>query len=799
MQMSGTGGSLVEYINISGAREHNLKNIDVNIPKNQLVCFTGKSGSGKSSLIFDTLYAESFRRFLDARSTPVYTMGGGSWNSLKRPKVKSIQGLPPALGLSQRQGVAGQLSTVGTLCGVSDLLRVFFAAFGEVWCSTHHIPLVSQTYADIQEDILERYSGQTIILVARIAEKRKGTFAKEIKKLRSEGFSKLRANGVVYSLQEDDIKLDVKKLNTVDLLVDKIANLSEKRLRRLERALIDSLKYGEGVVRVETEESEKVYNTKAVCPHCGESAAKLDPRHLSHSSLGQCEDCGGSGVEGEEGFEDLHPCHTCDGSRLNKEAIRVKVLGKSIADYTQLHVEDLLSTLKSQSWVDFANETAARLKVYREMVRTLVQMNELDLKHLSLNRAGSTLAPGDLQRLRLANMLSNTLQGALYVIDEPCQGLTKPEVDNLVLVLRKLVKAGASVVAVEHHPRFLESCDTVFQMGPEAGVRGGEVVSETSPKKGRKASAKALKKGKKSSDRVEFSLKNVRGLQFPKSVAIEQGEVNIIRGPSGAGKSTFINMCLMPFLQRELCEETYLETDFVTEKKFGDVFVKGLQDVRPGSMKRASRRSVASALDILVPLRELFAKLTQSQVLGLTPSHFSWHSKVGQCPDCSGRGFVEVQQRYGAPVRLTCETCLGYKLASRSLVPRFQGLNFAEVMELTLEDAVNQFQNQPKIYQRLKPAFDFGLGYVRLGQTMESLSGGEMQRLSLTIELRRQTLEGMWFLLVHPSTGLHLPDIQTLSRLMDEMKEKGATFVVVDNREEILGTHTKIVDFMTNP
>lgn len=819
----------MQTIQVKGAHEHNLQSLDIDIPKNKLVAFTGVSGSGKSSLVFDTLYVEAFRRFADASHAPVQLMGHSFWSRTVRPKFLAIRGLPPALGLSQRQGVAGKLSTVGTISGVSDLLRVYYAAFGNVHCRNCDIPLRATQFRDLLQDIEKNYLNQKITIVAPIVEKRKGAFKDDIEKFRQLGFSKVRVNGTALSLQDDNEKIviDAKKLNTIEVLVDVIQVQPERRAR-LERAIGQALEYGKGVVKIENKNHEQKYNTKSACPQCGESAPRIDPRYFSHSSLAQCSHCGGSGSEQEDLPEDLYPCKKCHGSRLANNRPIVRVQGIL---FERLHSENLLSVLDQlkKNFLLDAGEQRARLQVLSEAIRLVETMCRLGLEHLNLNRSGATLSPGDLQRLRLASMISNQLRGALYIMDEPCQGLTSFEVKRLVKLLKELVGSGSSVIVVEHHPEFLRHCDEIFLMGPGAGRLGGKIVSNfkrpeqieamllekennvsagqalTSSQRGIAASPRQITPRRKSTPDSQLEVQSgalvfedIRVRTAQKSeISFQQSSLTVIRGDAGRGKSSFIEMCVWPAL------ESLLEAERVTTKSLpfckirpvGGIEVNSLHDVRPGSLIRTSRRTVAAALDILVPIREIFAQLPQSQIMGLTPSHFSWNSKHGRCTSCEGRGYLEIAQRFGPPVEVSCEECLGTKLAQRSLVPRFKGLNLAEIMNLTIEEAHRFFAHVRSIENRLSSAMEFGLSYVTLGQGMDSLSGGELQRLTLTLELRRSQLHGSWFLLMHPGTGLHTPDIATLGRLLRMMVSRGATFILLENREEFLRFADQVVEF----
>lgn len=610
-------------IAVRGASEHNLRDVSIDIPKNRLIAFTGVSGSGKSSLVFDTIYVEAFRRFADASHAPVYVMGSSLLAQKARPRFRAIRGLPPALGLSQSQGVAGKLSTVGTICGMSDLLRVYYAAFGDVFCRNCDIPLRATTFTQLVDRILAQYAGHKVIVAAPVAEKRKGGFATEIERFRQLGFSKLRVNGTVHDLQDEEsrIRIDAKKLNTIDVLVDLLSVAPDKR-KRLERAVSQAIEYGKGVVKIEPGEgshatSEK-FNTRSTCPQCGESAPRLDPRYFSHSSLGQCTDCGGTGAQGEDAPADLFPCSTCKGTRLSPERPIVRVRGQTYEELQGLPL-GALSAFVGHDLTEDSVGDRARLRVTDEVQRSLSTMLRLGLGHLSLNRSGMSLPPGDLQRLRLGAMLSNRLTGALYVLDEPCQGLTAAEVQNLIPVLKDLVVQGATVLVVEHHPEFLKECDLVYTMGPGAGIQGGHVTALSSGKEFFEAEPTLPPRPRAGASRFEqglrFSKCHVRTLKMPE-LAIPQGGITILRGQAGKGKTSFLELCLLPALEALLTSEKTPSSSFCQVQLLGDVKVTHVNDVRPGTLTRTSRRSVAAALEIIVPLRELYAQLPASQVLG---------------------------------------------------------------------------------------------------------------------------------------------------------------------------------------
>jgi excinuclease ABC subunit A len=824
----------MDEIQILGAEEHNLKCVNVRIPKRCLVAFTGVSGSGKSSLIFDTLFAESYRRYSDASQVPTHLFGRQSSAPGRRPKFHAIRGLPPALGLSQRQGVAGKLSTVGTVSGVADLMRVYFAAFGQVSCRTCDIPLQAMTFREVMDAVTARFAGRKITVFAPIVEKRKGAFADEIERFRRSGFTRLRLNGGVIKIDGDQaVPINARKLNTLELVVDGF-QLRQERKERAERAVAQAIEIA-NLVRVEAEPSvageppeAEVYNLSSACPRCGESAPKLDPRHFSNTSLGQCQTCEGTGEEHEGLPGDLFPCTACGGTRLSSQMPLVRVQGRTFGHVMNMALRAILDLSQREIERCAADGSfRARAKVLDEICRLTKVQCQLGVGHLTLGRSGASLAPGDLQRLRLASLLANRLRGAVYVLDEPCQGLTRQEVTELASLLQTFVADGCSVLAVEHHPDFLKQVDHVFVMGPGAGSRGGEVTHRlkggdyASHHDTELASIRSQTAETEDPDgaptskgmTIRFLPATLRGVSFPE-VVLQQRAIHLLRGPSGAGKSTFLNLRLAPFLASR-CEQN-LDDDVLASPLWDELWsspmgirsdesqkkqkgrsvgashvvvpngfqVSGVQIVRPGSLVRSTRRTVASALDVLVPLRERFAALVSSQVLGLTVSDYSWSSKKGQCPGCAGKGYLEYEQKYAPPIEVTCPSCLGSRLTKQSLVPRLRGRNFAEVLSLSIEDAAQFFANDRQIKARLEAALEFGLGYVHLNQSMESLSGGEMQRLVLTLDLKRQRVDGYWYLLTHPGTGLHLPDIQVLGQLMKKLVRRGATFVLIENREE---------------
>jgi excinuclease ABC subunit A len=799
-------GFAVVTLSVRGAQEHNLKKINIDIPKNQLIAVTGVSGSGKSSLVFHTIYAEAFRRFADASQVPIFMMGRSLWSQISRPRFQSLTGLPPALGLSQKQGIANKISTVGTISGISDLLRVYFSAFGDIFCRTCDIPLRAISFSYLCQNVMTHWRGKKIMIIAPLCEKRKGGFAEEILKFRQLGFSKIRLNEKIYDLQDDSqsIPIDTKKLNTLDVIID-YCLVSPEKTQRIERALFQALEYGKNVVYIESSNEFKKFNTRSLCPQCEESAVKLDPRYFSHSSLGQCPQCAGEGSLKPSLETDLFPCPTCQGSRLNLPCLPiVRVFNVSYPETHFMTIAELKKLIQEQWKID-KNQEKSKFKIYSEILSSLHSLIGLGLGHLNLNRSGTTLAPGDLQRIRLASLISNHLTGVLYVLDEPCQGLTHEEVQNVVNVVKDLIKKKATVLAVEHHPVFLSHCDTLVLMGPGAGSQGGEIISVGPPpaKSQSKPWMRQDNTHKKSGTNNSLVFSQLQVRQIKKDhIEIMQNKITILHGKSGSGKRSFVELCLLPAL-RSFTKKMVPDPEafhipfknFCKIKISKNFLVHAVHEIKPGSLVKSSRKSVASALEIMKPLRALFATLTTSQMMGLTENHFSWHSHFGKCEKCFGRGYTEIQNRFANALKIDCEFCLGARLNSRSLVPRFKGLHFFDLMCLTIEDAYALFSTHKFIAKKLEQGLQFGLGYIKLGQTMDMLSGGELQRLNLTLELKHPYLEGVWFLLTHPSTGLHEPDLKTLGQLISLMSKRGASFILIENREELFEYADAIIDF----
>lgn len=788
-------GTLNSYIRVKGASEHNLKGFDVDIPKNQLVVLTGISGSGKSSLAFDVLYQESLRRFSQAIQLPFYATAGGAFNRSRsgRPNVKSIQGLPPALGLTQMQGVAGKLSTVGTLLGASDLLRVYYSAFGEIHCRNCHISLKPLSSEEMCKRLLELKTSSICKILSPIVEKRKGAFREEIEKLRIQGYSKLRVNGKEIRTDESDLVLDHKKLNSISVVVDQL-RIEPTKKYRLQRAVDEALRLSGGVVKVESEDIGSIsFNASASCPICGEWAPKLDPRHFSHSSLGQCKICQGQGTTHPTLSSDLDPCPSCKGGRLDSHLPSVKLFNYG---YASLHTKPISEMTQ---WLEQAYRDAlgnkSKEKVVFELKRLIDSIMSLGLGHLNLGREGWTLSPGDLQRIRLCSIISNPLAGALYVLDEPCQGLTIHEVENLVMVIKKNLRMGSTILAVEHHPHFIKSADCIIEMGPGAGRDGGNIISIKSRKNKnlitKSDNLSLLQESHKFKNFIKFFPFEMRSVGF-QNIDIAFNKINLIRGPSGSGKTTFVEHKLLPLLENL---KNTKEIDYLTGKIIGNLNVDNIIDAKPASITRSSRRSVASVMDALPQLRKVYAALPISQTLGLTESHFSFQSKAGRCSKCQGKGYLELQYKYGPPIEIICDECNGARLNHRSLIPRFKGYSFHEILNIQISDLLSIFGSFKRILNKFNKVIEFGLGYLSLGQTLNTLSGGEIQRLILVSHMNTSHLAGNWFILWHPGTGLHTPDIKTLIQIMDLMVEQGATFVVVENREEFIKKHNNNIIF----
>ena len=811
-------------IEVRGATEHNLKNIDVTIPRNGITIITGVSGSGKSSLAFDTILAESQRRFF-------YTLSHFSRQFLdlgSRPAVRSVTGLSPAIALAQNETMPSRRASVGTLTDISELLGVIFARFGDQLCPKHFLPTSSQSLDDILEHLSGRYPEQTLAICAPIAEAKKGNFATLLASLGARGFLRVYIDGKVVSLSSIP-KLVKEEKHTIKLILDYVkvkAPSRDRLLRSLEAALVEGKDIGEVYVSnakgdIDTTKGES-FSTKSGCPECGFSWPRLDSRYFSANSLGRCDVCHGYGTIGEfvgdvgdevkEGDEEASAfdlagaqvCESCKGTGIHAQYSAIRMNNLAMQDCLSMSLGKLQQAVKSWQGLARLKGNPAFERVAQEVVGGIGSILELGLDYLHLGRRIRSLSGGEAQRLRLASVLGEHLRGVLYVLDEPSQGLHPLEIDRLWGSLQRLKDEGNTVIIVDHDEQLMHKADLIVDLGPGGGQSGGHIMGAFTPrearnfvKQSRTAKHMAEKQGflKFPEPRTFDSFVTVRGarrhnLKIP-AVRIPLGAMTTVTGPSGAGKSSFVLGTLFPNIAASMNKKAKAHhCDSIDGAEgFTEVVV-----IDRGPVAKSSVSMPATYLDVFGDIRDLFAELPEAQMRGLTARSFSLHAEGGRCEECRGRGEVHLTMKFLSDARVPCSVCHGRRYRPHMFDVKFSGLSLDEVLELTIDEAMGHFKNFRKICRKLQPAVDLGVGYLKLGQPSASLSGGESQRLKIVPYLVKQRNAGSLVLIDEPTTGLHAEDIQKLVIVCRRLVTQGATVVVIEHNPEIICASDWIVD-----
>ena len=879
---------LLKSITVHGARQHNLKNIDVEIPRNTLTVITGLSGSGKSSLAFDTIYAEGQRRYVETLSPYARQF----LDQLERPEVDSIDGLSPAISIEQKTTSRSPRSTVGTITEIYDYLRVLYAAIGVPHCPNCGIEISRQSTAQILEQVMALGSQERVMILAPIVRGRKGEYKKELDKLARQGFVRARIDGVLRQLDEE-ITLDRRKNHTIEVVVDRLLIKPDVE-KRLEASIVTATKLADGLVLVAVVNGEeRLYSTKLACPDCGASVPQLEPRSFSFNSpFGACETCNGLGnrwsfdpvkvivdpsrplLDGGLGpggghsyvihalqalaalqkipiqkpFEDLtrkqqtillegangkpgvlgvlekyykeeisseayhdwfmnymsaHVCPDCGGQRLKPSALAVKVKGMAIGELTRMSIRKALDTVKE--WNLTGREKLIGGRPVDEIRNRLDFLMQVGLEYLSLERSAATLSGGESQRIRLATQIGSRLRGVLYVLDEPSIGLHPRDNDRLLTSLAKLRDLGNTVLVVEHDADTIERADYVIDLGPGAGRLGGELVAQGTPadiaknpnsltgqyltgrleisvpEKRRKAGAgKVVIKGA-----TEHNLRSI-DVEFPLGLLI------LITGVSGSGKSTLIN----DILYRAAAKEVYgsrAEPGAHTSITGLDLIDKVIE-IDQSPIGRTPRSNPATYTQVFTPIRDLFAMLPESRQRGYKPGRFSFNVKGGRCEACQGDGLKRIEMNFLPDVYVTCDVCRGRRYNHETLQVKYKGKSIADLLESPVEDALKILENIPQIKAKLETLVRVGLGYLHLGQSSTTLSGGEAQRIKLARELSKRQTGKTLYILDEPTTGLHFEDVRKLLEVLQSLVELGNTVVVIEHNLDVIKTADWIID-----
>ncbi|MCW1148573.1 excinuclease ABC subunit UvrA [Flavobacterium lacisediminis] len=900
-----------ETIEIIGARAHNLKNIDVSIPREKLVVITGLSGSGKSSLAFDTIYAEGQRRYIETFSAYARQFLGG----LERPDVDKIDGLSPVIAIEQKTTSKSPRSTVGTITEIYDFLRLLYARGADAFSFNTGEKMVSYSDDQIKQLILEDFNGKRINILAPVVRSRKGHYRELFEQIAKQGFLKVRVNGQIRDL-EFGMKVDRYKTHDIEIVIDRMAiDTEEDTDKRLSESIKTAMYHGDDVMMVIEQESQEVrfYSRNLMCPSSGISYPNPEPNNFSFNSpKGACPCCNGLGTVNEinlqkiipnpkssiknggfaplgeyksswifkqleiiaqkydfkitdaiedipqeamdmilyggnekfsvvskvmgitkdykidfEGisnfiknqydnsdsasikrwakeFMDENDCPECEGTRLRKESLYFKLNGKNIGELVQMDIAEL-----SEWFADLDNHLSEKQKVIavevvKEITARLQFLLDVGLNYLSLNRSSKSLSGGEAQRIRLATQIGSQLVGVLYILDEPSIGLHQRDNERLIKSLESLRDIGNSVIVVEHDKDMIERADYVIDIGPKAGRFGGQIISKGTPKEllqedtitaqylnGKmkievpKTRREGNGKSIKLSGATGNNLKNV-------SIEIPLGKLVCVTGVSGSGKSTLINETLYPILNAHFFNAVKKPQPY--KKIEGLEHIDKVIDIDQSPIGRTPRSNPATYTDVFSEIRSLYTQTPEAMIRGYKPGRFSFNVKGGRCETCEGSGVRTIEMSFLPDVYVECETCMGKRFNRETLEIRYKGKSISDVLNMTVDEAVEFFENIPKIYRKVKTIQDVGLGYITLGQQSTTLSGGEAQRIKLATELSKKDTGNTFYILDEPTTGLHFEDIRVLMDVINVLVDKGNTVLIIEHNLDVVKLADYVID-----
>ena len=797
----------MDFIKVRGARVHNLKNIDVDIPREKFVVITGVSGSGKSSLAFDTIYAEGQRRYMESLSSYARQFLGLP----DKPDVEQIEGLSPAVAINQKTTNNNPRSTVGTVTEIYDYLRLLFGRIGKPHCPKCGKPVTPQSLDQILAQILKLPEGTKIILLAPIVNQKKGRHEDIFERLKNAGFVRVKVDGKIIEL-DDEIKLAKTKKHDIELVVDRLV-VRENIRSRLSDSLETALNFGNGVVQVQTDNEIFTFSEKNACVDCGISLPEIDPQLFSFNSpKGACKTCGGLGkifeeLQWETMFEWMkavhdfknnddmfNVCPDCHGKRLNPTALAVTVGEKNIAQVTDLSVDKCETFFDELS--DKLNDTDKKIarQVLKEIKSRLKFLRDVGLEYLTLSRKSATLSGGEFQRIRLATQIGSALTGVLYVLDEPSIGLHPHDNEKLLATLKNLRDLGNTLLVVEHDEETMRAADVLVDVGRGAGKCGGEIVAvgnadEISRNEnsltgdylsGRKfiPVPSTRRRAEKFIDFEHVNANNLRDL----SVSVPIETFNVITGVSGSGKSTLVEEVIFPRLSKD---ESVLE-------KFG---IDGIIKIDQDPIGRSPRSNVVTYTKIFDKIRKLFAATQGAQIRGYTSSRFSFNVKGGRCEHCTGNGVLKISMNFLPDVYVTCDVCHGARFNAETLEVKYKGKSIADVLAMPVDEALEFFGNVPTIKRMLQVLHDVGLGYIELGQPANTLSGGESQRVKLAAQLARPINEKkILHIMDEPTTGLHFDDVKKLIDVVQRLVERGDTVLIIEHNLDVIKSADYIID-----
>jgi excinuclease ABC subunit A len=794
---------MLKEIRVKKASQHNLKNIDVQLPRNKLIVITGPSGSGKSSLAFDTLFAEGQRRYLECLSAYARQY----IEQLEKPEVESIEGLSPSISIDQRTISSNPRSTVGTVTEIYDFMRLLYARVGIPHCPRCGRVVSSQTPQQIINRILESSAAEKVKIFSPVIRGRKGEYQRLFERLFKKGFVRARVDGMIRELDER-IQLERMKKHTIEVLIDEIL-ISDSTRKRLEEAVEKALEMSEGDLLVlRPDNTETFYSLSLLCPYCGINLPELEPRSFSFNSpYGACAECHGLGYRtaldewGEAVLTDER-CPACEGSRLKKESLWVKVGARNIYEITDFSIDQLLDFLSGLKFP--ASRRRIALPILKEILSRLRVMDELGMSYLQLNRTTASLSGGEARRVRLAAQVGARLRGVMYVLDEPTIGLHQRDNKRLISLLRNIRDTGNSIIVVEHDEQTIRSADHILDLGPGAGESGGFKVAEgalrtilrakdsLTSQYLRRERMVPLPSRRRSpggwltiTKAAEHNLKEI-DVRLPLSV------LTVITGVSGSGKSTLV----YDILYKSLLNKFYRakQKPGKHEKITGIENINKVVSVDQKPIGRTPRSNPATYTGLFTALRQVFALTQEARIRGYSPSRFSFNLKGGRCEECQGAGAKKIEMHFLPDVFVTCDRCGGKRYNRETLAVRFRGKNIAEYLGMTVDEAYEYLKAHPVLKRKLGVLKRVGLGYLRLGQPAPTLSGGEAQRIKLTKELSRKNTGMTLYLLDEPTTGLHFDDVRKLLEVLGELADLGNTVVVIEHNLDVIKFADYIID-----
>jgi excinuclease ABC subunit A len=794
---------MLTEIRVKKAAQHNLKQIDVSLPRNRLIVITGPSGSGKSSLAFDTLFAEGQRRYLECLSAYARQF----IEIMPKPEMESIEGISPSISIDQKTITTNPRSTVGTVTEIHDFLRLLFARVGLPHCPRCGRPVQAQSRESMILRLRELFEGEKLQILAPVVRGRKGEYSKLFERLRRKGYLKVRIDGDWRDLDED-IWLQKTRKHDIEVLVDEVI-IKPATEKRLKEAVDRALELAGGDLLIIQENGQKMlFSLKLLCPFCEISLPRLEPRFFSFNSpYGACPECHGLGYKtrlDEWGEIELteEVCPLCQGSRLKKESLSVLIGGKNIHELNSLPVSRLIQTLSSLSFPPSQQIIAS--KIIKEILARLQVMEELGLGYLHLGRPTSTLSGGEAQRVRLTAQIGARLKGILYVLDEPTIGLHQRDNSRLISLLRSIRDEGNTVVVVEHDEQTIRAADYILDLGPGAGEKGGYKVAE-GPLSSILASDQSLTaqylRGEKEIP-VPSRRRQPRGWLIIRKasehnlkkidVAFPIGVMTAVTGVSGSGKSTLVIDILWKALMRKLYRSS--EKPGKHEKIEGLDQIDKVVAVDQKPIGRTPRSNPATYTGLFTPLRQLFARTPEARMRGYTASRFSFNLPGGRCEECQGAGVKKIEMHFLPDVLVTCDRCGGRRYNKETLAVLYHGKNIAAFLDMTVDEAYEELKAHPLLKKKLATLRRVGLGYLRLGQPAPTLSGGEAQRIKLTKELSRKNTGKTLYILDEPTTGLHFDDVRKLIELLQDLVDLGNTVIIIEHNLDVIKSCDYIID-----